>query len=68
MEKFHERLKAELKECKLSQKEIAERLGIDNSNITKWKKGTNSPSLEVFYELCKIFDVSADYLLGLKDF
>lgn len=65
--KFHERLKLELKNSQLTQKQIAEKLGIDNSNITKWKSGENSPSLEVFYQLCILLDVSADYLLGLTD-
>ena len=65
--KFSERLVMELKSSALTQKEIAEKLHIDAANITNWKKGTNIPSLEVFYELCKILDVSADYLLGLSD-
>ena len=65
--KFSERLVLELKSSALTQKEIAEKLHIDAANITNWKKGINIPSLEVFYELCKILDVSADYLLGLSD-
>lgn len=65
--KFQERFLLELKHSLLSQKELAEKLNIDISNITKWKQGKSIPSLEVFYELCKIFDVSADYLLGLID-
>ena len=56
-----------LKNGEEAAKEIAEKLHIDAANITNWKKGTNIPSLEVFYELCKILDVSADYLLGLSD-
>lgn len=65
--KFHERFTAELKGGKMTQKELAERLNMDQSNITKWKKGENVPSLEVFFELCGILEVSADYLLGLED-
>ena len=65
--KFHERLLIELESCSLTQKEIAEQLNIDISNITKWKKGTNVPSLEVFYSLCRLLEISADYLLGLED-
>mgnify|MGYP003448394338 CR=1 FL=1 len=65
--KFHERFVLELKSSKMSQKEIAERLNIDESNITKWKKGDHIPSLEVFYQLCVLLEVSADYLLGLTD-
>ncbi len=65
--KFSERLGVELKASGLTQKEIAEKLHINPANITNWKKGINIPSLEVFYELCKILDVSADYLLGLSE-
>ena len=65
--KFTERFLLELKANKLTQKELAEKLQIDESNITKWKKGENLPSLTVFFELCKQLDVSADYLLGLED-
>ncbi len=65
--KFPERLALELKGCKLTQKQIAQELELDNSNITKWKNGEYLPSLDVFYKLCKLLDVSADYLLGLVD-
>ena len=50
--KFSERLALELKGCKLTQKQIAQELGIDSSNITKWKNGEYLPSLDIFYKLC----------------
>ena len=65
--KFAERFMVELKGCKWTQKELAKKLQIDESNLTKWKKGENIPSLSVFFDLCKLLDVSADYLLGLTD-
>ena len=65
--KFAERFVLELKGCKWTQKELAQKLKIDESNLTKWKKGENVPSLSVFFDLCKLLDVSADYLLGLED-
>ena len=67
MKAFCERMKELRVEHHLTQKELAEKLHIDNSIVTKWKKGENVPSLEVFYQLCQLLDVSADYLLGLKD-
>lgn len=65
--KFLERLNEALKLSPLSQKEIAEKLGVNKATITNYKQGKITPSLDMFYELCKILDVSADYLLGLSD-
>ena len=65
--KFQQRLSQELKNSKSSQREIAEKLHISESNITNWKKGENVPSLEIFYQLCVLLDVSSDYLLGISD-
>ena len=65
--RFCERFSLELKSNGVSQKELAQKLNVDPSNITNWKKGLNFPSLEIFYQLCQVLDVSADYLLGLVD-
>ena len=65
--RFCERFSLELKASGMSQKELALKLNVDPSNITNWKQGTNFPSLEMFYRLCQVLDVSADYLLGLVD-
>jgi transcriptional regulator with XRE-family HTH domain len=65
--KFSERFSEVLKESKFSQKELAKKLNIAESNISNWKNGDNLPSLQILYELCKILDESADYLLGLTD-
>ncbi|MBQ8374268.1 MAG: helix-turn-helix transcriptional regulator [Clostridia bacterium] len=51
----------------MTPKALAKRLQMDEGNISNWKKGKNLPSLEVFYELCKILDVGVDYLLGLDN-
>ena len=59
--KFRERLTEELKYSKLTQKQIAEKLNISEGNITNWKKGENLPSLDVFYALCDLLEVSSDY-------
>ena len=66
-ELFGKRLSEVLKQSNLTQKQIAQKLGISEGNITNWKKGDNLPSVEVLYRLCKILDESSDFLLGLKD-
>ena len=65
--KFAERFSEVMKASGLSQKELAEKLNISESNISNWKKGLNLPSVEVLFELCVILGESADYLLGLED-
>ncbi|MBQ9113956.1 MAG: helix-turn-helix transcriptional regulator [Clostridia bacterium] len=50
----------------LSQKEIAERLGISPSTVSKYTRLNVFPALETFAALCEILDVSADEILGLK--
>lgn len=62
---FKERIVEALKFSGISQKQLAQMLGISESNITNRKKGENLPSVDILFKLCKIFDVSADYFLGL---
>ena len=65
---FKERIVEALKFSGITQKQLAQKLGISESNITNWKKGENLPSVDILFKLCKIFDVSADYLLGLTQY
>ena len=64
---FKERITEAIKTSKYTQKEIAKKLNISESNITNWKKGENLPSVEILFNLCILLEESADYLLGLED-
>lgn len=48
----------------LSQNELAQRIGIHNSCICKIENGTRRVSTSELNKFSKIFNVSADYLLG----
>ena len=65
---FCKRLKELRLEQKMSQKELANAIGTNNSSICDWECGRSQPSMEAIVTLCLFFGVSADYLLGLKDF
>ncbi len=67
MEIFSKRFCEELKNCDFSQIELAQKLNVDPTNITNWKKGKNMPSAYLLAQLCKLLNVSSDYLLGLND-
>ena len=55
-------------ELNITQGELAEKLGIDRSTISKWEnpEGTE-PDSQTIAKLAEIFDVSTDYLLGRTD-
>lgn len=65
--RFTERFNEVVKASPLAQREIAERLGVNPSFISQMKKGKNLPNITMLYNICRILDVSADYLLGLTD-
>lgn len=67
---FSKRLIVLLKENKLTQKDLSEKLGLSAAAINKWTKSEGGmPDYDNLFKLRKIFNVSADYLLGydLKD-
>ena len=63
---IQKRLREEIKRSPLSQKEIAEQLGINPSTVSKYTRIDVYPALDTFANLCKILDVSSDEILGLK--
>ncbi len=64
---FQTRLIEALQQTTLKQKEIAEQCNIHPSCITQYKKGESEPTLKTLFDLCKVLNCSADYLLGLSD-
>lgn len=67
MDIFQEKLKELRKESGKTQKELAKLLNTTDDSIYSWEKGRSQPSIEMIRKLCKIFDVTADYLIGLED-
>ena len=67
MKVFEERLKEQRKLYGLTQREIAERLGMSQPSYIRYENGTAEPSQENLVKIADIFDVSVDYLLGRAD-
>ena len=63
---IQKRLREEIKLSNLSQKEIAERLGINPSTISNYVRLDKFPAIDTFANLCEILEVSADEIFGLK--
>ncbi len=65
---FSKNLIEAVKSSPLNYAELAKALGITKATMSMYKNGKALPSLDTFDKLCDILDVSADYLLGKKEF
>lgn len=52
----------------LSQKQLAEKLGINQASVCRWELGTALPDTKNLLLLSEIFNVSTDYVLGISQF
>ena len=60
-------LKELRRQHELSQVALAEKLSISQDTISLWECGKSLPDFWSIRKLAEIFDLSADYLLGLED-
>ena len=69
MKKYYEKLRdfRENSEPKISQKKISEILYTAQSAISDYENGKRPLPIEHLITLCKFYNVSADYILGLPD-
>ena len=66
IEEIQKRLREAIQYSHISQKELAEKLGINPSTVSKYMRLDKFPSIDTFANICEILDVSADEILGLK--
>lgn len=48
----------------LSQKKLAEEIGVTQQSLSKWEQNKTRPDYEILLNLSKIFNVSTDYILN----
>ena len=58
------RIKLLRKEFNMTQTDLASRLNLTKSNISKYENGIVEPSLDILRSMSDLFEVSVDYLLG----
>ena len=55
------------KEQKLTQEELAEKLGVTDKSVSRWENGKNMPDYSILKELCNILDIDVnEFLCGEK--
>ena len=67
LEQIGKKISSKRKEMKMTQNTLAETLYVTHQAVSKWEKGKSVPSIEILYELTKLFNISIDYLLDDTD-
>lgn len=67
MATFSERLKNLRGQKRITQRQLAEYLGMSKQAVTLWERGVNRPSPEVTDKIAEYFGVEYGYLIGSTD-
>lgn len=54
------------KKNKITQKELAEQLGVKHNAISSWENGVNSIDIDTLFKVCKIFGVTVNDMYDMK--
>ena len=62
------RLKERRQQLNMTQRDVAKAIGVAQPVYQRFEKGIFECNYAQLFALCKLFDISADYLLGLTDY
>lgn len=62
---FGDKLRALRTSQKLTQQQLADRLGVAKSIVSYYESGDRYPSHDVLVKISRVFHTSTDYLLGV---
>lgn len=60
---LNERIALARKQAGLSQEQLGEKLGVSRQAVSKWEAAQSNPDVAYLAEMCRLFGVSADWLL-----
>ena len=66
MQTFIERLRGVREDNDLTQAQVAEILGTSQTMYARYERGANEMPIHHLITLCNLYNISADYLLGIK--
>lgn len=64
--KVNELIKLYRKQSKLTQEQLAQKIGTTQDTISLWELGKSKPDFDSIRQLCIIFGISADELLEIE--
>lgn len=65
---YSNRIRSLRKKLKMTQKQMAEQLFIDQSTLATYENGTREIPIDILVKLSKMYGISVDYLLCVSDF
>ena len=65
--KIGEKIRALRLQQKMTQDQLADRLGVSYQSISRWENGITYPDIEFLPAIANCFSVSLDYLMGQDD-
>ena len=65
---FGEKLRNLREDADINQTQLGDAIGITQRKVSYIECGKYEPSIEDIVAICRYFQVSSDYLLGLSDF
>ena len=66
-DKFNENLKAARKHKEMSQKDVAEKIGVAKSTYSLYESGNREPNVQTIKKIADVLSTSTDKLLGLEE-
>lgn len=67
-EEVGRKLKERREQLNMTQRKVANALGVSQPVYQRFEKGIFECNYSQLVALCKLYDISADYLLGLNEY
>lgn len=64
---FGERLRRARERKGLTQVDVYRAIGLNNKSLSRYENGATAPDPDTLRDLIRLYDVAADYVLGLSD-
>ena len=64
---FGDRIREGRKAAALTQRQLADRLGVSNTSISNWEKGLSRPDADMIQKMCQILSVQPNYFYGTEN-
>ena len=66
LEEFGKKISNLRQNANMTQDDLALRMGVTPQAISKWERGQSLPDIFILGDLCRLLNVSSDWLLGLE--